>query len=226
MTHLRLASYNIRKAVGLDWRRDPARVLSVLHAIAADIVVLQEADLRLGARPASIPRHLVARETDYEIADLAQNDVSLGWHGNAILVRRGLQVTQTQRFELPGLEPRGAVMAEVAGLTIVGTHLGLVRRWRLRQMRRIREHLEGRVETAIVAGDFNEWSDRRGYEPLAEDFTMLFPGPSFHAARAVAALDGFACGAKIRVERHGVEHGGAARTASDHLPIWADVKAD
>ena len=225
MTRLRLASYNIRKAVGLDWRRDPARVLSVVNEISADIVVLQEADMRLGPRPASIPRYLVARETDYEIADVAQNAVSLGWHGNAILVRRGLQVTGTQQLELPGLEPRGAVMAEVAGVTVVGTHLGLMRRWRLLQMHRIREHLEGRAETAIIAGDFNEWSDQRGYEPLTADFNMVFPGPSFHAARPVAALDGFACGAKIKVHRHGIEHGAAARIASDHLPIWADVEA-
>lgn len=226
MTRLRLASYNIRKAVGLDWRRDPARVLSVVNTISADVVVLQEADLRLGPRPAAIPRALVARETDYEIVDLAQNAVSLGWHGNAILVRRGIAVTRARRLELPGLEPRGAVMATVAGLTVVGTHLGLMRRWRLRQMHCILEHLEGRIETAIVAGDFNEWSDNRGYEPFAGDCTMVFPGPTFHASRAVAALDGFACGARVRVHRHGVERGGAARIASDHLPVWAEVEAD
>lgn len=226
MTRLRLASYNIRKAVGLDWRRDPARVLSVVNTISADVVVLQEADLRLGPRPAAIPRALIARETDYQIVDLAQNAVSLGWHGNAILVRRGLEVTKARRLELPGLEPRGAVLARVAGLTVVGVHLGLMRRWRLLQMNCIREHLEGRIESTVVAGDFNEWSEHRGYEPLARDFHMVFPGPTFHAARAVAALDGFACGAKINVHRHGVEGGGAARIASDHLPVWAEVEAD
>lgn len=226
MTQLRLASYNIRKAVGLDWRRDPARVLSVVNGLSADVVVLQEADLRLGPRPAAIPRALIARETDYDIVNLAQNAVSLGWHGNAILVRHGLEVTKTRRLELPGLEPRGAVMARIAGLTVVGVHLGLMRRWRLRQMNCIRDHLHDHVDSTIVAGDFNEWSDHRGYEPFVGDLKMVFPGPTFHAARAVAALDGFACGTKIKVHRHGVEDRGAARVASDHLPVWAEVEVE
>ena len=41
-----VASYNMRKAIGLDRRRDPQRVLDVLHQIDADVVALQEADKR------------------------------------------------------------------------------------------------------------------------------------------------------------------------------------
>ncbi len=74
VTRLRLASYNIRKAVGLDWRRDPARIVAVANTLRADVLVLQEADLRLGPRPGAIPRSLIERETDYEIVDVA-----LGW---------------------------------------------------------------------------------------------------------------------------------------------------
>lgn len=152
MTELTLASYNIRKAVGLDWKRDPARILAVLTEIDADIVVLQEADKRLGARPSALPHFLIAQETDYVPADLARNKVSLGWHGNAILVRRGLSVEKTQHFDLPGLEPRGAVMARIEGLTVVGTHLGLLRSWRRRQMRQIRQHLGDAAPGALIAG--------------------------------------------------------------------------
>ncbi|MEL7014297.1 MAG: endonuclease/exonuclease/phosphatase family protein, partial [Pseudomonadota bacterium] len=47
---MRVTSYNIRKAVGLDWRRDAGRIVDVLGEIDADVVVLQEADKRLGAR--------------------------------------------------------------------------------------------------------------------------------------------------------------------------------
>ena len=41
---LRLASYNIQKCVGLDLRRAPRRILTVLEGLGARIVVLQEAD--------------------------------------------------------------------------------------------------------------------------------------------------------------------------------------
>jgi Metal-dependent hydrolase len=37
---LRVASYNIRKCVGLDWRRQPDRVLAVLAEIEADFISL------------------------------------------------------------------------------------------------------------------------------------------------------------------------------------------
>ncbi|SIT00423.1 Metal-dependent hydrolase, endonuclease/exonuclease/phosphatase family [Roseivivax lentus] len=224
MTELTLASYNIRKAVGLDWKRDPARILSVLTEIDADIVVLQEADKRLGARPSAIPHFLIEQETDYVPADLARNKVSLGWHGNAILVRRGLRVEDTRHFTLPGLEPRGAVMARIEGLSVVGTHLGLLRSWRRRQMQQIRQHLGEAASGALIAGDFNEWSDTTGYEPWARDFTLVTPGPSFHAARPVAALDGIAHGARVAVTEAGVHRGSHARVASDHLPIWVRLK--
>ena len=56
---LTVASYNMRKAVGLDRRRNPARVLQVLEEIDADIVALQEADKRVGTRGAAVPHALI-----------------------------------------------------------------------------------------------------------------------------------------------------------------------
>ena len=45
MSHaLKVATYNIRKAVGLDQRRNPERILAVLKEIDADIITLQEVD--------------------------------------------------------------------------------------------------------------------------------------------------------------------------------------
>jgi hypothetical protein len=53
---LRLASWNIRAGLGTDLRRDPGRVLDGIAALGADVVVLQEADFRMGARPSALPR--------------------------------------------------------------------------------------------------------------------------------------------------------------------------
>ena len=88
-TRLRVASYNIRKARGLDQRRNPTRILAVINHLGADVVALQEADRRFGDRPSALCRGLIERETDFQVADLAPNEVSLGWHGNAILIRKG-----------------------------------------------------------------------------------------------------------------------------------------
>ena len=55
---LKFASYNIHKAVGTDRRRDPDRILAVLREIDADIIALQEVDLRKD-RGAPVPALVV-----------------------------------------------------------------------------------------------------------------------------------------------------------------------
>ncbi len=228
-TRLRLASYNIRKAVGLDWRRDPARTLRVIGELGADVVALQEADKRLGLRPAALPPDAIARETGMRPVALALSPVSLGWHGNAVLVRKGLEVAGIDLIELPGIEPRGGVIVRLATpagpLTIVGVHLGLRRRCRRLQFARILDML-GPAESkrAVILGDFNEWSTDRGVEPLLPWFRVVSPGLSFHASQQVAPLDRFALGAGIDLIDMGVETGPMARRASDHLPVWTDIR--
>lgn len=225
---IRFASYNIRKARGLDQRRDPTRILDVINGLEADVIALQEADRRLGDRPAALPRTLVEDYTDFDVLPVARTDVSLGWHGNAVLVRKGMAVSDVSLVTLPGLEPRGAVrfsMELARPVTVVGTHLGLVRRYRRRQLARIAAHVRD-ARDVVILGDFNEWSPTRGLEPLDADFSVLSPGRSFHAARPVAALDRIAHSHDLSVVDAGVEQGALARRASDHLPVWADMRLD
>jgi endonuclease/exonuclease/phosphatase family metal-dependent hydrolase len=229
---LRLASYNLHKCKGTDRRRDPGRVVDVLNALDADVIALQEVDHRLGDRPQALPREMVEKDTDHDALDLALSPVSLGWHGQTLLVRSSLQVRDMARIELPGLEPRGAVMAELEtasgkALRVVGVHLGLIRRYRLMQMRALRAALAGRVAmpTAIL-GDFNEWSLDRGMEPLADAFSIHAPGRSYHANRPVAALDRVALDQRLELRDAGVSETALSRMASDHLPIWADIAVD
>ncbi|MXU66534.1 endonuclease/exonuclease/phosphatase family protein [Oceanomicrobium pacificus] len=230
---LRIASYNIRKSVGLDGRRDPMRILSVLQEIDADIVILQEADLRFGDRISSLPQDVIEADSAYTIAGIARRTGSIGWHGNAILVRDALPILRRHKFMLPTLEPRGAIMVDVdvdgQRLRVVGVHLALLSTVRRQQVRRVLaklDRLSGSPPT-VVAGDFNEW---RRSGPNLRDFTRQFqlvtPGPSFHAARPVVALDRFATGHGVRVEACGVHHSDLSRQASDHLPIWADITLD
>ena len=83
MSHaLKVATYNIRKAVGLDQRRNPARILSVLNEIDADIVALQEVDRRFGARVTALPLAMLAADTPYIPVPLNFRPAAIGWHGN------------------------------------------------------------------------------------------------------------------------------------------------
>ena len=225
---LRIASYNIRKAVGLDGVRNPGRIVSVINEIEADIVVLQEADLRLGNRPTALPFDLISKHTDYRIADFSINEISMGWHGNAILFNKEVSLGKLSRIDLPGLEPRGSICASIdvrnEPLTIYGVHLGLVRHWRRRQLDAILQtSTSARLDRSIIIGDFNEWSNHKGLETLRNRLSVLSPGKSFHAAWPVMALDKIAYGSELIIENAGIKQTSLASVASDHLPIWADI---
>jgi endonuclease/exonuclease/phosphatase family metal-dependent hydrolase len=244
-----VASYNVRKAIGTDRRRDPQRVLDVLHEIDADIVALQEADKRFGGRAAAVPHELIDEHGLYrpvhfgvkhrrmfdrmpggERVDalLKIKTRNIGWHGNAILVKRHIGVIDCAALELPTFEPRGAVMAELLvgdePLRVIGMHLDLSGLWRRRQIRSILEAIAARPHKmrTILMGDTNEWREAAG---CLKDFTPTYriaqTGPSFHSHHPIAALDRIIVDKDLSIDAAGVHMSKAARRASDHLPIWA-----
>ena len=222
---LRIVSWNIRKAVGLDWRRDPARVLGVLRAMSPDVVLLQEADRRLPPRPPALPVSMVA-EAGWRTIDADPSTPSIGYHGNAVLMRADLEAVRVEGIDLPGLEPRGGLLARLCGrggaITLAGLHLGLRRADRQRQIVHATRAAEAFGGPVVMGGDLNEW---RGALPSPEGWSWVVPGPSFHADLPRLALDRFLCGPGVAVERHGVLAPESAVRASDHLPVWIDVAA-
>jgi endonuclease/exonuclease/phosphatase family metal-dependent hydrolase len=79
----------MRKAGGLDQLRRPGRTLRIMNGLDADVVILKEAEKRLGARHTAIGREMIETETDFQLVEVSRNEISLGWHGNAIFVRKG-----------------------------------------------------------------------------------------------------------------------------------------
>lgn len=221
---VRVASYNIRKARGLDQIRAPERIVEVINSLGADVIALQEADLRLGDRPAAVPRRMIEDETDFQLVPVAKSDASIGFHGNAVLARKSLGKTKIKHIDLTGLEPRGAIRVDfdAHNFSFVAAHLGLLRSNRRAQLSAIRAATD-HTRATVIAGDFNEWRKKTGLEPLADGFEVHSPGQSFHARRPVAALDRIALSTGVEMRDAGVEQGPLASRASDHLPIWADV---
>jgi endonuclease/exonuclease/phosphatase family metal-dependent hydrolase len=229
MTAFRVASYNIRKCIGLDRRRDPDRTLEVIADLGADIVALQEADRRLPPRPSALPPD-TAQRLGMEALDVDPSTPSIGFHGNALLIRGGFAMTRLVGLDLPGLEPRGAIVAELQrgnmALRVVATHLGLLRPYRQMQLQAIaRIVAEGPRMPTMIVGDFNEWSPKDGFTPL-QGYRVHSPGRTYHAARPVAPLDRFILSPGIRLLRSDVVSKGKATHASDHLPIIGDFTFD
>lgn len=227
---IRVASYNMRKAIGTDRRRRPERTIEVLNELDADVVALQEADRRFGERASALPLHLLEEHSDYKPVPLDNRAASIGWHGNALLVRRDVRIVGGHLLPIPSLEPRGAVMADVtvhgAPLRVVGMHLDLSGLWRRRQAHAILTHLaewDGDPPTVLM-GDLNEWSSRGGcLRDFAHHHHFAPCGRSFHASRPIAQLDRIMVTPDLDVLDSGAHGSATARRASDHLPIWADI---
>ncbi len=246
-----VASYNMRKAIGVDRRRRPDRVLAVLQEMDADIVALQEADKRFGTRASAVPHALIDSHGLYKPVEFGVSHSrlahaipfgetietklglvtkNLGWHGNAILVKREVEIIGYEALDLPTLEPRGAVLAElnVRGqeLRVVGMHLDLSGLWRKRQVMRILDHIARRHRPmpTVIMGDTNEWSKAGGVlREFDGRYEMANTGLSFHARRPVAALDRIIVERCLAIADCGVHHSVAASKASDHLPVWAKI---
>ncbi len=225
---LKVASYNMHKGVGLDRRRSPERILDVLREIDADVIALQEADRRFGERASVIPARLLDEHGDWTSVDFGMRATSMGWHGNAILVRKGARIDARAPIHLPALEPRGAVMADVtlpggAALRVVGMHLDLSGLWRRRQAAAVMAEAEaGEPRPTVLMGDLNEWTAAAGcLKDFARCYTVAATGPSFHASRPVGRLDRIMVSPALTVVACGVHASAIARRASDHLPIWA-----
>ncbi|OZA94489.1 endonuclease/exonuclease/phosphatase family protein [Altererythrobacter sp. H2] len=227
---LKFASYNIHKAVGTDGRRDADRIITVLREIDADVIALQEADLRIGDR-ASVLERAAIDDTPWKPVEVARRPRSLGWHGNAILVRRGIEVIEAEPVVLPMLEPRGAARADLlvegVRMRVVGTHLDLSGLRRRDQIRSILDHVTccGPGCPTVVMGDFNQWGVRSGaMGEFGSGWHLLDTGRSFPSRQPLAPLDRIVTSPEWTCHEKGVHHSARAAQASDHLPVVAELE--
>ena len=246
---LLVATYNIHKGVrGLG----PARRLEIhnlglgIKTLGADLVFLQEVRLRhtrearyfdqtwLGW-PEGGQADFLAPD-GYGVAYRTNSVTRHGEHGNALLSRWpigdvGHQDVSDHRFEQRGLLH---VPVRWNGSTVhaIVVHFGLAHRSRLRQVQRLAEFLAAEVppgDRVIVAGDFNDWSERldgpmhalglhRANAPAGRPSQRL----TFPSRVPVFALDriytrGLSCRATA------VPRGSAWTRMSDHLPLMAEL---
>lgn len=227
---LRVASWNIHKGVGLDRRRDPERILAVLKEVDADIFALQEVDRRFGRREA-ILSEMALYEAGWQAVDCNPASPSLGWHGNAILARAHYPVANVRNVELPTLEPRGAVRADCVihgrAVRVIAMHLDLSGLRRRKQIRTVLNHLADSDgdPPAVLMGDFNQWGDRSGaMQEFEGPWHVCQTGPSFPTRRPIACLDRIVVSNEWRCTSTHVHVSELSSTASDHLPIVAEIE--
>lgn len=224
-----VATWNVHKCRGRGWAYRPDRVAAVLAEIGADVVALQEADRRFGRRTGLLDADAIRASAGLQLLDVSAVDGGQGWHGNALAVRPGTEVAALARLDLPGLEPRGAVAAELvlpggARVRVVAAHLGLWIGCRRRQGAVLAGAVRGGPVPTILMGDLNEWWPRHG--ALAALGAERVGLATFPARVPVLALDHIVSWPAALVSGRRVHDTAAARASSDHLPLVAEVDMD
>ncbi len=241
----RILTYNIHRAIGVDRRFRPSRIVDIIAEHDPDVVVLQEVD-------EGVPR---SREMDLarEIADAAGyrhvavgHNVSLrkGRYGNATLSRHRISSQRNIDLTVGSRKRRGCQHTSIEArgrggrlhrLEVFNLHLGLSARERHQQAGLLlasREFadLPHRVP-CLVVGDFNDW--RSLLRPVFTDL-LGFRCATDRGRRLGRALPTypsfFPRGGLDRIYFRGsMQLVGAracrmklARVASDHLPIIGD----
>jgi endonuclease/exonuclease/phosphatase family metal-dependent hydrolase len=225
------ASYNVHKCIGTDGRYDPDRIGAVIAEIRPDVIALQEVDRRFGDRAGLLDLSRVGRETGLVPVPVSNGHSGHGWHGNVVLVREGM-VQNLRQLTLPGLEPRGALVADVdleAGpVRVMAAHLGLLRQSRLMQVEMLLGHSAiGDERPVVLMGDFNEWRRQRrsALKPFGAGFGPLGRGvASFPSYFPVLALDRILARPQGILGQVVAHDSPLARLASDHLPVKARIR--
>ncbi|TIX49901.1 MAG: EEP domain-containing protein, partial [Mesorhizobium sp.] len=141
---------------------DPERTARVIREISPDVIALQEADNRFGDRAGLLDLARLEHETGLVPVPVSGNGKGHGWRGNVLLFKRGT-VRDVHQIKLPGLEPRGALVAEIdldekRPLRVIAAHLGLLRRSRSEQARVVLDIMSSADERpTLLLGDLNEW---------------------------------------------------------------------
>lgn len=242
---LRILTYNIHKAIGVDRRFAPERIAEVLTHHDADIVLLQEVD-----RNAPRSNHLdlasyFARELRYQFRATGMNvHLKKGGYGNATLSRFPIGRQRNIDLTIGWRKRRGAQHTQVHIPTdqgpslvveIFNIHLALAARIRATQLRLLLgtndvtslqpEH------PCVIAGDMNDWPGllkRQGFHAAGfrcatseRRRLAIRTFPSFAPATALDRVYYRGSLKLIQVERSKLA---VARVASDHLPVIADFE--
>jgi len=239
---VRILTYNIHRAIGVDRRFLPGRIVEILLAYDADLALLQEVDEGVPrSREMDLAREL-ANQAGYPFVAVGHN-VSLrrGRYGNATLSRHPIASQRNIDLTIGLRKRRGcqhtAVELPVGGQTrsleVFNLHLGLSARERHQQIGLLLGSKElasiPSLTPCLVAGDFNDW--RSLLRPVFTDLLGFRCATERQPGRPIRTFPTFfPRGGLDRVYYRGALRLLATRTcrmqlsrvASDHLPVIAD----
>ena len=241
----RVLTYNIHRAIGVDRRFRPERIIRILESHDADIVLLQEVDDGAPrSRELDLARELAAALRYAHLAVGHNVTLRKGRYGNATLSRHPILRERNIDLTIGRWKRRGCQHTAIAfeghssrRLEVFNLHLGLSARQRERQVALLARSRELAALSpdvvCLVGGDFNDWRSR--LSPLFTEWLKFRSATerSLGGGRPLATYPAFLPRAPLdRIYYRGPLRLLSARrcrlrlsrVASDHLPVVADFE--
>lgn len=222
---LRLASFNIRNARGMDGAADYDRTARAIRRMDADVVAVQEADSathRSGGR--YVLGELAARTSMHPVFAPAIS-FDGGKYGIGVLCRE--KPLASHYRALPGREEaRALLVVEFESYVYCCTHLSLTEEDRMRSLPIICDEAAKARKPFFIAGDMNAHPDEAFIRALQARFRLLTrpDRPTYPADKPRETIDYIAVyapgpGSHALVGSQVWDE----PAASDHRPVTADV---
>lgn len=224
---IRIMSYNIRNGTGMDGEMNLDRIAGVINGIKPDLAAIQEIDsmaARTGKQDVLVE---LAKKTGlYPVFSGAINFQG-GKYGIGMLSKE--KPVSSRTMPLPGKEEaRTFLLVEFKDYYMCCTHLSLTEADQETSVGLIAEKLKelDTKKPVFLAGDLNAEPDSRTIKLFNEHFYMLsdpslYTFPSDKPDKCIDYIYQFRNKRKVKVLGYEVVSG---CTASDHLPIYNDVK--
>ena len=240
---LRVMTYNVHSCVGIDGRLSPHRIARVIARYEPDVVALQEVDvgrLRTGqADQAQVISQCLKMNYHFHPAIRIAEE----HYGDCILsrlpmrlVKRGVLPTVPEKDTL---EPRGALWVSIdldgTAVQVINTHLGLSAREKQLQIRALlgEDWLGSRHEhePVMFCGDFNAsplssvWRlCTHNLRDVQMEVLNRSPRRTWFGHFPIARIDHIFVSSGVEVMRVDVGDHYLARLASDHRPLFAELR--
>ena len=181
--YLKLMSYNIRNAKGMDNVRNVQRIVNVINNEAPDVVAVQELDSMTIRSNQTYVLAEVAERTQMHASYAPAISFQGGKYGIGILSKE--KPLDIQTFPLPGREEKRMLMvAEFKDYSFACTHLSLTEEDRLASLEIIKNSIRTNDKPFFLAGDLNDKPESAFIKALQQDFQILtnvkkatFPAP-------------------------------------------------
>lgn len=223
---LKLMSYNIKNANGMDDVCNFQRIANVINNASPDVVAIQEVDSMTNRSGQKYVLGEIAERTQMHGYFAPAIDYDGGKYGIGLLTKQ--LPLRLQTLPLPGREEaRTLILAEFADYIYCCTHMSLTEEDRMKSLELVKAFTSSSTKPLFLVGDMNAEPESGFIKELQKDFQILsnpkqhtFPAPDpketiDYIATLKQNAKGFAViSAKVINEP----------MASDHRPILVELR--